>query len=101
MTASKISEKLQKKSQKTVVNLIVDIPAGFPSQAADSMQQGLDLNQLVISHPSATFFVRVLGYSMKNSGIQSSDILIVDRAVTPQNNDIVVAILDGAFTVKR
>ncbi len=77
------------------------VQAGFPSPAEDHIEKKLDLNEHLIKHPSATFFVRVDGQSMKNSGINSGDILIVDRAITPRSGQVVVAILDGEFTVKR
>ena len=75
--------------------------AGFPSPADDYLEQKLDLNQLLIKHPSATFFVRVEGHSMEGAGIFSGDILIVDRALTPKQNDIIVCVLNGEFSVKR
>jgi len=81
--------------------LLTDVPAGFPSPAADDIQKNLDLNELLISHPAATFFVKVLGYSMKDAGIFSGDILVVDRAVDPYDKAIVVVVIDGNFTVKR
>ncbi len=77
------------------------LPAGFPSPADDYIETSLDLNELLIAHPSATFFVRVDGDSMINAGINDGDILIVDRALSPANNRIVVAALDGYLTVKR
>jgi DNA polymerase V len=77
------------------------VPAGFPSIAEDYVDRALNLNELLIKHPAATFFVRVKGDSMINAGIQSHDILIVDRALTPLNNKIVVARIDGELTVKR
>ncbi|QVL58388.1 MAG: translesion error-prone DNA polymerase V autoproteolytic subunit [Simkaniaceae bacterium] len=77
------------------------VRAGFPSPAEDHIEQKLDLNQFLIKHPAATFFVRVDGDSMKNGGISDGDILIVDRAITPQNGQIILAILNGEFTVKR
>lgn len=77
------------------------IPAGFPSIAEDYIDRALNLNELLIQHPAATFFVRVSGDSMINAGIKSHDILIVDRAVTPTNNRIVIARIDGELTVKR
>lgn len=77
------------------------VRAGFPSPAEDHIEQKLDLNQFLIKHPAATFFVRVEGDSMKNGGISDGDLLIVDRAMTPQNGQIVLAILNGEFTVKR
>lgn len=77
------------------------VPAGFPSSAENFIDKVLDLNDLLIKHPTATFFVRVKGDSMIKAGINSNDILIVDRALTPTNNKIVVARLNNEFTVKR
>ena len=77
------------------------ISAGFPSPAEDSVELSLDLNNLIVAHPSSTFFVRVEGDSMSGAGIISGDMLVVDRSITPKSGDIVVAILDGEFTVKR
>lgn len=77
------------------------IPAGFPSPADDYIDRRLDLNELLIKHPSATFFVKVSGDSMTGAGIHSGDTLIVDRAETPVNSSIVIAALDGELTVKR
>ncbi|MBA2367531.1 MAG: translesion error-prone DNA polymerase V autoproteolytic subunit [Candidatus Protochlamydia sp.] len=77
------------------------IQAGFPSPADDYIEKALDLNELVIQHPAATFYVRVQGDSMQNAGIFSGDILVVDRSLMAQNKNIIVAVLDGEFTVKR
>jgi DNA polymerase V len=77
------------------------VEAGFPSPAEDHTEQSLDLNQELISNPAATFFVRVKGDSMRDAGISNGDILIVDRSVEPKDRQIVVAMLDGDFTVKR
>jgi DNA polymerase V len=77
------------------------ISAGFPSPADDYIEKKLDLNEHLIKHPAATFFVRVSGDSMSDASIKSGDILIVDRALLPKNNSIIIAILDGEFTVKR
>ena len=77
------------------------IPCGFPSPADDYIETTLDLNELVIAHPEATFYVRASGDSMKHAAICDGDILVVDRAQIPDNNSIIVAILDGEFTVKR
>jgi len=77
------------------------VPAGFPSPADDFLDKRLDLNEYLIKHPAATFFVRVAGNSMIHAGIHSGDILIVDRAEEPKNNSIIVALLDREFTVKR
>lgn len=77
------------------------VPAGFPSPADDYLEQKLDLNEFLIKHPAATFFVKVEGDSMVQAGIHSGDILIVDRSSQPKNNSVIVAILNGEFTVKR
>ncbi|MCG7850964.1 MAG: translesion error-prone DNA polymerase V autoproteolytic subunit [Methanosarcinaceae archaeon] len=77
------------------------IRAGFPSPADDYLDKKLDLNEFLIQHPAATFFVRVEGDSMINAGIHSGDILIVDRALEARHNNVVVAVLNGEFTVKR
>ena len=77
------------------------IPAGFPSPADDYIENALDLNEHLIKHPAATFFVRVTGDSMTGASINSGDILIVDRSVTAVNRSIIVAVLNGEFTVKR
>jgi DNA polymerase V len=77
------------------------VPAGFPSPAQDYIEASLDLNEYLISHPNATFFVRVEGYSMIEAGIRPDDILIVDRALEAANNKIIIAIVNGELTVKR
>lgn len=79
----------------------VGIPAGFPSPAEDIIERPLDLHELLIKHPAATFFVRVQGDSMLGAGMHTGDILIVDRALTPASGKIIVALLNGEFTVKR
>ena len=79
------------------------VEAGFPSPADDYLEGELDLNELLIANAPATFFVRAHEESMKGerSTIQNGDLLIVDKSRTPKNGDIVVAYLDGQFTVKR
>ena len=77
------------------------VSAGFPSPAEDHMHSEIDLNNLLIENPSATYYVRVNGDSMIGAGIINGDILIVDRSIEVTNNCIVVAHVDGEFTVKR
>lgn len=77
------------------------ISAGFPSPADDDMEETLDLNELLIKHPSATFFLKVSGTSMINAGIHDGDILIVDRSIEPTDGKIVIASVNGELTVKR
>lgn len=60
----------------------------------------LDFNRDIIKHPAATFYAKVVGQSMEGAGIDSGDIIIVDRALEPRNGDIVVACLNGEFTMK-
>ena len=77
------------------------VPAGFPSPATDYCEQTLDLNQLCIQRPAATYFVRAVGDSMTDAGIYPGDVLIVDRSLTAKHGDIVIASLNGELTVKR
>lgn len=77
------------------------VAAGFPSPAEDYIDRALDLNEHLVRNPAATFFVRVDGDSMRDAGIASGDLLVVDRAEEPRNGAIVVAALDGELTVKR
>jgi DNA polymerase V len=74
--------------------------AGFPSPADDFSVKRQDLNDLLITHPLATFYWQVSGRSMEEAGIGDGDILVVNRALTPQHRQIVVAQVDGNFTVK-
>jgi len=77
------------------------VPAGFPSPAEDHMDLDLDLSSYLIQHPSATFCVRVEGDSMVGAGIKSGDVILIDRSLTPNPGNIVLAVVDGEFTVKR
>ena len=79
------------------------IPAhtGFRSPADDYVENKLDLNELLIAHPAATFFVRADGDLMRGANIHPGDILIVDRAVEPYDGAIIIACLNSEFTVKR
>ena len=77
------------------------VQCGFPSPAADYIEQRIDLNQLLIQHPSATYFVKASGDSMIDGGISDGDLLIVDSDITASHGDIVIAAVDGEFTVKK
>ena len=77
------------------------VSAGFPSPADDYIECKLDLNDYLIQHPAATFFVRASGDSMKDAGIQSGDMLIVDRSLEAINGKIVIAAINSELTVKR
>ena len=77
------------------------VRAGFPSPAQDYMSENIDLNRELIRHPATTFYARVVGDSMRDAGIDEGDLLIVDKGIEPQENDVVVAFVDGEFTLKR
>jgi|TARA_Y100000385_G_scaffold45089_1_gene41743 DNA polymerase V len=77
------------------------ISAGFPSPADDYMDLPIDLNEYLVENNAATFYIRVTGNSMVDAGINDKDLLVVDRSKTPDNNDIVIGVLNGEFTVKR
>ncbi len=75
--------------------------AGFPSPAADHTQKRIDLNDHLIHNKEATFLFRVKGDSMTGIGIYQGDMLVVDRSIEAKHNDIVIAVLNNEFTVKR
>ena len=77
------------------------ISAGFPSPAEDYIELGIDLNKYLIKNPISTFFLRVSGNSMNNAGIYNNDLLIIDRSINATPGRIVVALIDGEFTLKR
>lgn len=77
------------------------VAANFPSPADDYVDLKLDLNEYLVSHPVATFIVRAEGESMKDEGIASGDLLIVDRSLTPSHGKIVVAAVNNELTVKK
>ena len=77
------------------------VSAGFPSPAQDYVEKALDLNELCIKRPAATFFVRVEGDSMIQAGIYAGDILVVDRSVSAEHGDTVIVAIHGEMTVKE
>lgn len=77
------------------------ISAGFPSPADDFLDISIDLNKELIKNPSATFYGRVKGDSMKDAGLENGDLLIIDKSIEPVDNKIAVCFIDGEFTVKR
>ena len=100
------SEELEFYSAETTTELKIPlfesgVSAGFPSPADDYLDLPIDLNEFLIKHPAATFYVRVKGNSMEGAGIRNGDLLIVDRAEEPRNKSIVLGVIDGEFTVKR
>ena len=90
------------KKKQILTPMFLDcVSAGFPSPATDYMENKLDLNEYLIKHPAATFIVKASGSSMIESGILSGDLLIVDRSITPKNDNIVIASIFGDLTVKK
>jgi DNA polymerase V len=81
--------------------LMAEVQCGFPSPAQDYIENKLDLNEYLIKHPSATFFARAKNDSMTGAGIYDGDLIIIDRSLKPAHNRIVLAVLDGEFTIKR
>ena len=77
------------------------VSAGFPSPADDYTEESIDLNEHLISNPFSTFFLRVKGESMINAGIKDKDLIIVDKSLIAKPGDIVIAMIDGEFTIKR
>lgn len=76
------------------------VMGGFPSPAEGYMQDSIDLNRMMVPHPATTFFARVEGMSMQGRGIETGDLVVIDKSLVPQDGDIVVAFLDGEFTMK-
>ena len=77
------------------------VSAGFPSPADDYTEENIDLNDHLISNPFSTFFLRVKGESMINAGIKDKDLIIVDKSLIAKPGNIVIAMIDGEFTIKR
>ena len=76
------------------------VVAGFPSPAEQYQETPLDLNELLVKRPAAAFFVKVQGESMIGEGIHDGDLLVVDRSLRPSSGDVIIACVDGDFTVK-
>lgn len=93
--------RFEKRKDLALPLFLSSVQAGFPSPAEDHVERSLDLNEFMVQHPQATFFMRVQGTSMSGAGIQDGDLLLVDRAVEAGDGRIVVAVLDGELTVKR
>ena len=90
------------------VDTVLEIPvvstaisAGFPSPALDFIELSIDMNKHLIKRPSSTFYGRVKGQSMKDVGITDGDLLVIDKSITPKNDQIAVCYVDGEFTIKK
>lgn len=90
---------MSKQNQPTILTGFLQ--AGFPSPGEDLEGSPLDTNELLVRNPSATFFMRVSGQSMRDAGIYEGDIVVVDKSVAPKNGDTVVAVVNGDYTLKK
>ena len=89
-------------NKKFRIPLLSDsVSAGFPSPADDYTEENIDLNEYLISNPFSTFFLRVKGDSMINAGIKDKDLIIVDKSLIAKPGNIIIAMIDGEFTIKR
>lgn len=81
--------------------LALPVPAGFPSPATDFVEGRLVLDEHLIDNREATFFMRVTGSSMTGFGIHDGDLLVVEKSANPADRSVVIAVVDGEFTVKQ
>ena len=89
-------------TKKFKIPLLTDsVSAGFPSPADDYTEENIDLNEHLISNPFSTLFLRVKGESMIDAGIKDKDLIIVDKSLTARPGNIIIAMIDGEFTIKR
>ena len=88
-------------AHKLSLALAPTIKAGFPSPADDYLHDSIDFNRDLIKNPEATFYGRVSGDSMIDAGICDNDIAVIDRSLIPINGDIIVAFVNGEFTIKQ
>lgn len=94
-------KKLEIKTSLPLPLYLVRAAAGFPSPAEDFLDQSLDLNEYIIKNPSATFYVKAAGDSMEKVGIFEGDLIVIDRSKKAVHNSIVLAVVNGEFTIKR
>ena len=78
-----------------------NLSAGFPSPAGDHEENRIDLAEILVPHPSASFTLRINGHSMTRAGIHDGDLAIVDRSLNARDKDVIVAALDGDLVCKR
>lgn len=101
-TNKQLSFYVMKNAKLSSVPVLADaVPAGFPSPAEDYLDIDLNLHDYLVRNPASTFCVRISGDSMASDNIKNGDVMVVDRALDPTNNSIVLAILNGEFTIKR
>jgi len=88
------------KSIGNSIKMLGTVEAGFPIPAEEELADTISLDKLLIQNPTATFMLKVSGDSMSDAGILPGDMVIVDRGQTPKNSDIVIAEVDGQWTMK-
>ena len=96
-----ISSLTQADQEALLLEFVQEIHAGFPSPAADCAGERIDLVRELSSHPETTFYARVSGDSMHDAGLFDGDIIVIDKSLEPHNGDIIIAAVDGEFTVKE
>ncbi len=96
-----ISSLTQADQEALLLEFVQEIHAGFPSPAADHAGERIDLVRELSSHPETTFYARVSGDSMHDAGMFDGDIIVIDKSLEPHNGDIIIAAVDGEFTVKE
>ena len=89
------------KTQLNIPHPLESVAAGFPSPAQDYTEDHIDLNEFLVQNPIATFVLRVNSWSMKNAGIDPGDRILIDRSLQAEHGDIVLALINNEFTVKR
>lgn len=92
---------IQIRTEVSIPYPLESVAAGFPSPAQDYTEQHIDLNEYLIQNPIATFVLRVNSLSMKNAGIEVGDQILIDRSLQAEHGDIVLALINNEFTVKR
>jgi len=101
MNSTKAQKSTPKNTRTGNLELARKMETGFPSPATDHLEKALSLEELVVFRPSATFYVRANGNSMKRSGIHDKDILIVDRSITAQHGAIIITSVDEEPSIRR
>ncbi len=96
-----LTELIEDQEKYLLPLLTTRIPAGFPSPATDYIEDRINLNEYIVTHPSATFYYWVEGNSMIEAGIFDGDLIVVDNSIKPKNNDIVLGVINGEITLKQ
>lgn len=94
-------QSIQMRTQINIASLLESVAAGFPSPAQDYIEKKIDLNEYLVHNPISTFVLRVNSLSMKNAGIEVGDQILIDLSLTAEHGDIVLALINNEFTVKR